>query len=242
VSSDANLVVALVVATIQMMAETKQAQATGLSGFAQLAVLVATSLSIVSLVMALLLTPLWVHRALDISEVPQRLLLEPDRAHELSDGLIGDLVTPGADFRMDGGRGGPFLDARERAHLADVRGVLLACLMAGGLASIGLVVSFARSGQRQPLWRAVGRGGALVLLGLVALAVYTAIDFERAFDGFHALFFPGGNYIFDPRSQSLVVLYPPEFWQLTGIAAGVLAGSLGSLAALGGRRLGGRWW
>ena len=62
--------------------------------------------------------------------------------------------------------------------------------------------------------------------------------FDALFTLFHQLFFPGGNWSFDPATQRLVQLYPFAFWQVTAAAFGVLVAALGVAAWWLGRRLG----
>jgi uncharacterized membrane protein len=52
------------------------------------------------------------------------------------------------------------------------------------------------------------------------------------------LFFAGGSYTFDPRTERLVQLFPFTFWQETAIAVGVVSAVLAILvAAVATRRL-----
>ena len=64
--------------------------------------------------------------------------------------------------------------------------------------------------------------------------------FDSLFTLFHQLFFPGGNWSFDPSTQRLVQLYPFRFWQIASAALGMLVFLLGIGAWLLGRRAAGR--
>ena len=46
--------------------------------------------------------------------------------------------------------------------------------------------------------------------------------FDSAFILFHEIFFPGGNYLFDPRTDRLVQLFPQQFWVDSAIGVGVV--------------------
>jgi integral membrane protein (TIGR01906 family) len=46
--------------------------------------------------------------------------------------------------------------------------------------------------------------------------------FDTAFEVFHRLFFPAGTYLFDPRTDRLVQLFPEQFWVETTVGVGVL--------------------
>jgi uncharacterized membrane protein len=103
--------------------------------------------------------------------------------------------------------------------MADVRAVFRAAEIA---AALGLVVAAFR------VWRArrEGRGmrlvrdAALVAVAVVAvIGVAAAFAFDSLFLLFHEVFFPQGNFLFDPTSSNLLRLYPDWYWQ--GITAGV---------------------
>jgi integral membrane protein (TIGR01906 family) len=65
-----------------------------------------------------------------------------------------------------------------------------------------------------------------------------AVAFDAAFEVFHRLFFAGGTYLFDPRTDRLVQLFPETFWSETATAVGavILVLALGT-AWFAGRRL-----
>jgi uncharacterized membrane protein len=48
------------------------------------------------------------------------------------------------------------------------------------------------------------------------------VAFDLAFEVFHRLFFAGGTYGFDPRTDRLVQLFPDQFWYETSIALGIV--------------------
>ena len=73
---------------------------------------------------------------------------------------------------------------------------------------------------------------AVVVLGAVAL-----VAFDQLFETFHEIFFPPGSFLFDPRTDKLVQLFPFDFWQETAIVVGavILAISI-VVAVVAGRR------
>ena len=75
--------------------------------------------------------------------------------------------------------------------------------------------------------RAIGLGGAATAIGVVVIGIVGLIAFEPLFELFHRVFFPGGNWAFDPRTEHLVQLYPYAFWQLIAAGLGIVAGVLG---------------
>jgi integral membrane protein (TIGR01906 family) len=60
--------------------------------------------------------------------------------------------------------------------------------------------------------------------------------FDQAFILFHEIFFPGGNYLFDPRTDRLVQLFPQQFWVDSTIGVGAVVIAVAVLVALVGRR------
>ncbi len=106
------------------------------------------------------------------------------------------------------------------SHFADVKALFLLDLWAA-LLSLGLLAAlslFCRSRGLRPcrfrgrgpgFWAAAGLGTVFLLVGALA-----ALDFDRAFVVFHALFFPGKtNWIFDWRTDPVILILPEEFFR-----------------------------
>ena len=107
-----------------------------------------------------------------------------------------------------------------KAHFTDVRVLFLLDLRVLGV-SLGLLAAallYARFTGRTParplgrgpgFWAGVGLGGAFLLVGALA-----ALDFDRAFVLFHALFFPGkDNWLFDPARDQIINILPQEYFR-----------------------------
>ncbi len=107
-----------------------------------------------------------------------------------------------------------------KAHFTDVRGLFLLDLRVLGV-SFGLLAAallYARFTGRRParplgcgpgFWAGAGLGAAFLLVGALA-----ALDFNRAFVVFHALFFPGkDNWLFDPAEDQIINILPQEFFR-----------------------------
>ena len=191
-----------------------------------------------------LLTPAFTHPALDVAGSAGRLGVQTGVAHRWSDRSVAELVLGPGSFAFDGPDGpgaGPFYDAAERGHLADARLLLWLCLIAG---AVSLLVhrrphrSRRRASAGGRLWRIVSRAGATAAVAVILLGVVSLVAFDALFTLFHQVFFPGGNWSFDPATQRLVQLYPFAFWQVAAAAFGVLVAVLGVAAWWLGRRLG----
>lgn len=133
----------------------------------------------------------------------------------------------------------PFSDSGA-SHFADVRGLFLLDLRVLGvcLGALVLVLLVARWRKLTPrrflgrgpgFWGAAGLGGAFLVVGGLA-----AVDFDRAFVVFHALFFPGkDNWIFDWRTDPVILILPQDFFRNCAILAlGLLLLWCGVLIAL----------
>ena len=75
------------------------------------------------------------------------------------------------------------------------------------------VAVFRRSRREAWTWRAASRSAAGLAIGVTLVGAFFAVAFEPAFTLFHLIFFPEGNWSFDPREARMVQLYPPQFWQ-----------------------------
>ena len=197
----------------------------------------ATMLTIGAVSLLLLFTPFWLHPALDAADSAAWLGISPQAAHDYSDRTVKDLVLATGDFDFAAPDGTAFFDASERAHMRDVRVVLYGFLGLSTIAAIFLgVVTYRRRADSAFLKR-ISRGGLWLVVCTIVLGVFAAVAFDQAFELFHEIFFPGGNFSFDPATQRLVQLYPFAFWQYTTAALGVLLIAGGGLTWFVGRRL-----
>jgi integral membrane protein (TIGR01906 family) len=113
----------------------------------------------------------------------------------------------------------PIFTADESAHMADVRTVFRGAEYAAALALFVMIFRVARARRRGDALR-LTRAGSLIAAGLVAvIGVAAAVAFDPLFLLFHDVFFPQGNFLFDPATSNLIRLYPEWYWQ--GITAGV---------------------
>ncbi len=68
----------------------------------------------------------------------------------------------------------------------------------------------------------VSYGGILTLIIMAIVGIFAAIDFDKLFNLFHAVFFPGkGNWIFDERTEQIINILPEEFF---AVCAGFIVG------------------
>ena len=142
----------------------------------------------------------------------------------------------GGDFDLAGPDDAPFYDADERGHLGDARLLLALFLVAGGIGIIAIGVALGTwKDRRAAIWTVVRRAGLTTAGVVVVLGFVSLVAFDSLFRLFHQVFFPGGNWAFDPSTQRLVQLYPFRFWQIAAAALGTLILLIGLATWLLGR-------
>lgn len=143
------------------------------------------------------------------------------------DQVLDYLTLPGREF----GTGVMAHSQEGAAHFADCK-VLFDLNAAVLLASVGcllVLLLLRRAGKTAPY--RLGRRSAGFYAGLAAVVLpvviggLAALDFDRAFVIFHSIFFPGkDNWIFDWRTDEIILVLPQEFFMYCAIliGAGVL--------------------
>lgn len=205
---------------------------------AALIVGVATAVVVVAVAILPFLNPLWVGFEQDRAQAAARTGFAPADLKAATDAILADLVLgpPAFDVQV---AGAPVLNERERGHMRDVRDVFLGLYLAAAIGALVLAGTFtvARGRSRARLWRRISRAGAAIALVTVGGGLVGLTSFDAAFALFHEVFFPQGNYLFDPRTDRLVQLFPEAFWADSTIAVGIVVVVLSvALAWLGRRR------
>lgn len=90
----------------------------------------------------------------------------------------------------------------QAARLDIVLGLLLA-------ASLGIVLSQQESRSRAPIYLLIASSVAPALA--IAALIIVPLQFRWFFVEFHHLFFMGDSWLF-PRSDTLIQLFPEQFW------------------------------
>ncbi len=129
----------------------------------------------------------------------------------------------------------PLFNARELGHLVDVKDILRAgfsffflCLFVAILGALSALYRHFVSHSCVDVLREVRlgltQGAVLTLMIILALGVFGAAAWDRAFDIFHELFFPVGSWRF-PFSDSLIRLYPEQLFVDAALAIGIFTSS-----------------
>ena len=133
--------------------------------------------------------------------------------------MLGDLFVNG-DFGESLSGSGPVLDAGERSHMRDVRGLVRVLAILEAVALVALIVTWRRlRGERARRGRLLLRAAAGVGAGAIVLGAFFALSFDTAFAAFHALFFKAGTWQFGPDSN-LIRIFPEPFWFEVSLLAG----------------------
>lgn len=136
--------------------------------------------------------------------------------------------------------GEPAFRAKELEHMEDVKIVTRAVLrLHNGLALmlLGGVILLGRTRARRPMLRAALSGGGVFTIGIIVTLVLGALmAWDVFFSGFHSIFFEGNSWRFY-NHDTLIRLYPEQFWFDISITIGALT-LLGALALIGGSG----WW
>lgn len=195
----------------------------GLAG--QLLLAVSTVLMIVAIALFALFNPWWVGAAQERAGVAGITGWSELEVERITNSIIADVILGPPTFQVTSVNG-PVLDDAERGHMVDVYGVLrgfiLLVLLAGGIGGLFLW----RDRSEPSAWRAVSRGAGGLAVAGTALALLVVFVFDALFLAFHLVFFPGGNFSFDPATERLTQLFPGQFWTESAIAIVLLGTGL----------------
>lgn len=134
----------------------------------------------------------------------------------------------------------PLFTQDEYQHMADVRSVFASArfLVPVGLFLVIVRLQRARAASPRAMWRLLRDGGLVAAAAVAAIGFIAAFAFEPLFLAFHYVFFPQGNFLFDPETSNLIRLYPDWYWEGISLRVGLsfIAVALG-LAAVAQARL-----
>lgn len=142
---------------------------------------------------------------------------------DVTDQMMAYLRGNRADLHVNTTMGGvsrEFFNAREIAHMEDVRGLFLGamairrgCLMVMALCLISLFLLKADFKKTFP--RSVCAGTGLFFAVTAVLAAIIATDFSKYFIMFHHMFFSNDLWILDPATDMLINIVPEGFFSDT---------------------------
>ncbi|MBM7767624.1 TIGR01906 family membrane protein [Glutamicibacter nicotianae] len=111
----------------------------------------------------------------------------------------------------------------EVQHMVDVKNLIGFAYILGAVLAVILIIGIWYLAKRYAggVRRALFSGAILALAGIAALAVSAIMGWDNFFTQFHALFFSDGTWTFNV-SDTLIRLYPEQFWLDSAIAIAVL--------------------
>jgi integral membrane protein (TIGR01906 family) len=121
---------------------------------------------------------------------------------------------------------GPIYNERELRHMEDVKALtdkVFPLQLVLGLVLLALVGgAIYRGGEmRRAALRGLVGGAILTWVILVGLTLLVALNFDWFFTRFHLIFFEGDTWLF-AASDTLIRLFPPQFWFDASLLVGVL--------------------
>ncbi len=126
------------------------------------------------------------------------------------------------------GRETSFFNPQEVAHMRDVKNLVRISYRVEEIAVLYIltyvvaVFIWAREDSLRGLAGQLVAASVATFAFLLGVGLVAMIGFNSAFDWFHRIFFPHGGWQFNPATDRLVQLFPPEFWQESTILLGVV--------------------
>ena len=119
--------------------------------------------------------------------------------------------------------GTPLFTSGEIAHMADVKTLIGILTLTAVVAAIGMIVFGVYKCRRggSGVRGSLRAGPILTLVLFAALAVLAIVGWDQFFTGFHDIFFAEGTWTFY-MDDSLIRLFPPQFWVDAGIALALI--------------------
>jgi len=155
------------------------------------------------------------HAAAEASGIPESELLRANG--QIRRYLTADDAGPLAiEVRNRGGEIEQLFNARETAHMADVRDLVRALFAAQVGSVLGVIVLAAvvlATSSTRTLARSALRGGLLTGGVLLGAGIVAASGFDSAWTQFHQLAFSNDFWELNPRTDHLIQMFPEAFWQ-----------------------------
>ncbi len=182
-----------------------------------------------SIAVPILFRPFY-YAQIDALELPRQTGWSRETIREAYDQVL-DFCVLGRPF----GTGALAWSEAGKSHFADVQKLFWLDFAVLGVSLATAVLLLLQRRGSFAFWRPLGRGPgfwAAVLAAALVLAVggLAALDFNRAFVIFHALFFPGkDNWLFDPAADQIILVMPEAFFRNCALLIGglLLAGCCG---------------
>jgi len=159
----------------------------------------------------------FVHHEYGKAHFPPAALYSPEERLRLAEATVHYLrSSEGADYLRNVRAGGMAVyNDREIKHLIDVKAVMqvafLIHTLCAVLCGLALSITWRRRQERSRALQAMCGGcvAFLALLALIGMVAYSS--FDAFFITFHRIFFEGNSWLF-LYSDTLIQLFPVQFW------------------------------
>lgn len=184
-------------------------------------VLLAVIIPLVSIISSFVLicrTPDYYAREFAKLKVADKIGIDEDDESEIAE-LLSDYIngkTDKLEFMAEiEGKEKNIFNEKEQLHMKDVKRLI--GLLTGVLAvlyAVAFLIYYAfLSSKNHLLLRAAYKASAAVyVIFAVVMGIVALIDFEKAFDTFHKIFFKNNLWMLDPSKDVLVMLMPLQFF------------------------------
>ncbi len=128
--------------------------------------------------------------------------------------FLGDLVKPD---------GRNLFAAGEVSHMADVKSVITMAFIVGAVLAVVMIIAIVYLMRRSTggVRRGIFAGSIVTLMLVIGLGVLAFMGWETFFTDFHQIFFKNGTWTFY-LDDSLIRLFPEQFWTDSGLFIGVV--------------------
>lgn len=172
------------------------------------------------------LTPFTQEQRQELALVAVNYLQRPEPAEEVIY-LLEEQQLPGSDR--------PLYNSEEISHMIDVKhvtdGIARLNWFAAFIVLGGLALLLARAETRPLAYRAIFRGGVATMVVLLLIGLFILLAWNIFFVEFHELLFPPETWTF-AYSDSLIRLFPEQFWFDFGVLLSGFAFVLGAAVAV----------
>jgi integral membrane protein (TIGR01906 family) len=163
---------------------------------------------------------------LEMAQATLAYLQRPERAEDVIH-LLEDLRLPNTNS--------PLYNASEIDHMIDVKhltdAIRIGAIISGAIVLIGMTLLLIPRESRWFGWRTLMFGGLATVITLAVIALSILIAWPIFFVQFHELLFPPGTWTF-AYTDSLIRLFPEQFWFDFGLLATGGTFVLGVMVAL----------
>jgi len=107
-----------------------------------------------------------------------------------------------------------YYDSDEISHMKDVRKIICFLeyiLLFSGIGLILILLFRKEYAKKKQITKIMMYSGIINICGILLLVLLT-INFDTAFLRFHEIFFPAGNWSFDPSVSFMKFMFPDEFF------------------------------